>query len=136
MNQYAKINLAQVMHTMTAEIATLLGELYVWMESEEFLPIYEETATGMDYLRAGALRLVVHTAYHLEDLIDWESSEYGVFAYDYCETSLLSLLKDSFTAEEWRQMANNYAMPDTLRALLRDWVLTQPELRLKKSRGF
>lgn len=131
MNQYKGIDLPQVMHTMSAEIATLFGELYTWMDSEEFQPTYYSSQSGMDHLRSAALQLSIHTAHHLEDLIDWDHYEHGVFSYDYCEYEIPSLLKDALTPEEWYQMANNYVVPNNLRDMLRDWVMTQPKMKLK-----
>ena len=131
MNQPTDANLSAALHGMTAEVATLHGELYRWMESPDFQPIYQTAEVGMDHLRAAALRLSLHVAHHLNTLIDWENSEHGVFANDYCEVNLPSLLKDAFTVEEWYQMASNYVVPDTMRALLRDWVMAQPALELK-----
>lgn len=132
MNKYEGIDLPWVMHYMATEIATLLGELYDWMESSAFEATYVNSSSGMDHLRSAALQLSIHTAHHLEDLIDWDDYDFGVFAYGFCELSLPNLLKDSLTPEDWYQMANNYVVPSNLRTTLRDWVMTQPELKLKE----
>lgn len=131
MHQPTNANLSAALHGMTAEVATLHGELYRWMESPDFQPIYRRSGAGMDHLRAAALRLSVHVAHHLNTLIDWENSEHGVFAYDYCERSLPALLRETLSRAEWYQLAANYTVPADLRSLLRDWVTAQPGLVLR-----
>lgn len=131
MHQPTDANLSATLHGMTAEVATLHGELYRWMESPDFQPIYQTAEVGMDHLRAAALRLSVHVADHLNTLIDWENSEHGVFAYDYCERSLPALLRETLSRAEWYQLAANYTAPADLRSLLREWVINQPGLVLR-----
>lgn len=131
MHRPTDANLSATLHGMTAEIATLHGELYRWMESPDFRPIYQTSGAGMDHLRAAALRLSIHVAYHLNMLIDWENSDHGVFAYDYCEVSLPTLLKQTLSRAEWYQLAANYTPPADLHSLLREWVINQPELTLR-----
>lgn len=131
MHQPTDANLSATLHGMTAEVATLHGELYRWMESPDFQPIYQTVEVGMDHLRAAALRLSIHVAYHLNTLIDWENSEHGVFTYDYCERSLPAMLRETLSRAEWYQLAANYTPPADLHSLLRDWVAAQPGLVLR-----
>lgn len=126
-------NLSRLLDQWAPEITTLSGKLYEWMESPDFRYIYHRTGTGMDHLRAGALQLVLATVNHLDRLVDWDKSETGVFAYDYCEGSLPALLQETLSPREWHELAENYRLPADLGSLITGWVHEQPGLACRES---
>jgi hypothetical protein len=119
---------AEIIDSYMIEVATLTGVLYAWMESEGYQLIYQEianTVAGHDAQRGACLRLSIEVMRILDRIIDWDLGEHAVFSYDHLEDvgrGIPMLLTDILTVDQWGQLAANYAIPNTLKALLTDYV--------------
>lgn len=128
MDSFARI-LAQ-----EAQAARILAEApCVLPTPPEGLP--ERICTGYDHTLASFLFLSVQVTTRLNELVDWNAWDGGVFSYEHldalssgqpyhCCKSLPAYLYRKITDVDWYEIAGNHRLPkpEDLDVLIRDWA--------------
>jgi hypothetical protein len=89
--------------------------------------------TSFDRLLGGALFYAIAVAQVLDELVDWEQWDDGVFSYEYIEfgegdkssdKNLATYILNETSDDDWYQIAENYMLParDEIVTMLRKWA--------------